>query len=70
MLQTCAAVLITGHRSVGSALIDTLDDFVNQGKIEPQVAYKMLMLFDEIVPKVMAEKVKARLHFKVAAAEI
>ncbi|KAL8790364.1 MAG: hypothetical protein Q9195_006382 [Heterodermia aff. obscurata] len=50
--------------SIGSSLIDTLDHFVNQGKIEPQAAYKMLMLFDDILPKVMADKVKARMHFK------
>ena len=64
--QVCSFTDIITLSSIGSALIDTLDQFVNLGKIEPQAAYKMLLLFDEIVPKVMADKVKARMHFKVA----
>lgn len=66
LLHKCAALLTEAIPSAGSALIDTLDEFVNLGKIEPQIAFKVLLLFDEIVPKVMAEKVKARMHFKVS----
>ena len=53
------------HCSIGSALTDALDNFITDGRMEPQVALKVLATFDRVVAEVLAEKVKARLSFKV-----
>jgi len=45
--------------------MDTIDDLINEGHIEPQLAMKILGNFDKIVQEVLADKVKARLTFKV-----
>jgi len=50
--------------SIGSALTDALDNFITDGRMEPQVALKVLATFDRVVAEVLAEKVKARLSFK------
>lgn len=52
-------------RSIGLALIDTLDDLVHDGRIEPQLAMKVIATFDRAITEVLADKVKARLSFKV-----
>ena len=51
--------------SIGLALIDTLDDLVHAGRIEPQLAMKVIATFDRAITEVLADKVKARLSFKV-----
>lgn len=51
--------------SIGASLMDTIDDLINEGHIEPQLAMKILGNFDKIVQEVLADKVKARLTFKV-----
>lgn len=51
--------------SLGLALTDTLDDLINEGRIEPQLAMKILSTFDRVVTEVLADKVRARLTFKV-----
>lgn len=51
--------------SIGLALTDTLDDLINDGRIEPQLAMKILSTFDRVITEVLAEKVKAKLSFKV-----
>ena len=51
--------------SIGVTLVDTLDDMVNEGRIEPQLAMKVVSRFDKAVAEVLGEKVKARLTFKV-----
>ena len=56
-------------RSIGAALIDTVDEMINDGRIEPQLAMKILMNFDRIISEVLADKVKSRLSFKVGAAQ-
>lgn len=38
---------------------------VEEGRIEPQLAMKVVASFDKTVTEVLAEKVKARLTFKV-----
>ena len=38
---------------------------VEEGRIEPQLAMKVVGCFDRIVTEVLADKVKARLSFKV-----
>ncbi|MCJ1363630.1 Transcription initiation factor IIA small chain (TFIIA 13.5 kDa subunit) [Acarospora aff. strigata] len=50
--------------SIGLSLTDTLDDLINEGRIEPQLAMKILANFDRAITEVLAEKVKARLNFK------
>lgn len=52
--------------SIGEALIDTIDDLINDGRIEPQLAMKILSNFDKAISEVLNEKVKARLNFKVS----
>ena len=49
------------------SLIDTLDDLVHSGRIEPQTAMKVIATFDKSITEVLADKVKARMNFKVAA---
>ena len=51
--------------SIGLALIDTLDAMVHEGRIEPQLAMKIVSTFDRVITEVLADKVKARLTFKV-----
>ena len=53
-------------RSIGMSLIDTLDDLVHSGRIEPQTAMKVISTFDKSITEVLADKVKARMNFKVA----
>jgi transcription initiation factor TFIIA small subunit len=47
------------------ALTDTLDDLISERRIEPQLAMKILANFDRSITEVLADKVKARLSFKV-----
>ena len=51
--------------SLGGALTDTLDNLITERRIEPQLAMKILTNFDKAVADVLADKVKARLTFKV-----
>ncbi|KAL1863499.1 Transcription initiation factor IIA small chain (TFIIA 13.5 kDa subunit) [Paecilomyces lecythidis] len=51
--------------SIGLSLTDTLDDLINEGRIEPQLAMKILSNFDRVITEVLADKVRARLTFKV-----
>jgi hypothetical protein len=53
--------------SLGLSLTDTLDDLINEGRIEPQLAMKILSTFDRVITEVLADKVRARLTFKVAS---
>lgn len=50
---------------IGIALADTLDDLISSRRIEPQLAMKIMNNFDESVAKVLGERVKARMQFKV-----
>ncbi|UDD59557.1 Transcription initiation factor IIA small chain (TFIIA 13.5 kDa subunit) [Aspergillus flavus] len=50
--------------SLGLSLTDTLDDLINDGRIEPQLAMKILSTFDRVITEVLADKVRARLTFK------
>ena len=54
-----------GNISIGASLMDTIDDLINEGHIEPQLAMKILGNFDKIVQEVLADKARARLTFKV-----
>jgi transcription initiation factor TFIIA small subunit len=59
--------MVTNNRfkSLGLSLTDTLDDLINDGRIEPQLAMKILSNYDRVITEVLAEKVRARLTFKV-----
>ncbi|KAI4145112.1 MAG: hypothetical protein LQ340_006408 [Diploschistes diacapsis] len=50
--------------SIGLTLVDTLDDMIQEGRIEPQLAMKVVSRFDKAASEVLADKVKARLIFK------
>ncbi|KZZ89756.1 transcription initiation factor iia small chain [Ascosphaera apis ARSEF 7405] len=50
--------------SIGWCLTDTLDDLINEGRIEPQLAMKILSTFDRVITDTLADHVKARLTFK------
>ncbi|EEP75512.1 transcription initiation factor IIA gamma chain [Uncinocarpus reesii 1704] len=52
--------------SIGLSLTDTLDDLINEGRIEPQLAMKILSNFDRVITEVLADKVKAKLSFKAS----
>ena len=52
--------------SIGEALIDTIDDLINDGRIEPQLAMKILSNFDKAISDTLNDKVKSRLTFKVS----
>lgn len=45
-------------------MTDTLDDFISDGQIEPQLAIKMMANFDKAFADNIQEKVKARMSFK------
>ena len=51
--------------SIGEALIDAIDELINQGRIEPQLAMKILANFDKAVAETLGQNVKSRLNFKV-----
>jgi len=50
--------------TIGQALIDTVDDLINDSRIEPQLAHKILYTFDRVIAETLAERVKSRLSFK------
>ena len=57
--------VLTTRPSIGMTLTDTLDDLISERRIEPQLAMKILANFDRSITEVLADKVKARLTFKV-----
>lgn len=60
-------ILTHMYSSIGLALIDSLDELVHSGRIEPQLAMKVIATFDKSITEVLADKVKTRLNFKVRA---
>ena len=59
------AIIDSVRFSIGEALIDTIDDMINEGRIEPQLALKILLNYDRCISEALSEKVKSRLTFKV-----
>ena len=49
-------------------MTDALDDLINEGRIEPQLAMKILMNFDKSIADVLGASVKSKMSFKVCAA--
>ena len=64
-LRTHRAIIDYVCFSIGEALIDTIDDMINEGRIEPQLALKILLNYDRCISEALSEKVKSRLTFKV-----
>ncbi|CAF9903611.1 MAG: Transcription initiation factor IIA small chain (TFIIA 13.5 kDa subunit) [Gomphillus americanus] len=50
--------------SIGTTLVDTLDELVEEGRIEPQLAMRVVSRFDRAIAEALAEKAKGRLNFK------
>jgi transcription initiation factor TFIIA small subunit len=50
--------------AVGRTLIDSLDELIQSGLIDPQLAMKILSQFDASVAEALAQKVKAKSSFK------
>ncbi|KPI38212.1 Transcription initiation factor IIA subunit 2 [Cyphellophora attinorum] len=50
--------------SVGEALIDAIDELINQSRIEPQLAMKILDNFDRAMYENLSANVKTRVTFK------
>jgi transcription initiation factor TFIIA small subunit len=50
--------------SIGLALTDTLDDLISDDRINPQLAIRILMNFDQAMTEGLQKHVKARLSFK------
>ena len=50
--------------SIGYALADALDGMIASGKIEPQLANRVIQNFDQSIANVLHEKVKARVDPK------
>jgi transcription initiation factor TFIIA small subunit len=51
--------------SIGNALVEALDTFIAEGRIEPQIAIGLLQHFDRVIAEVLSTGVKSRLTFKV-----
>lgn len=64
-LHTLQTIIDSVCFSIGEALIDTIDDMINEGRIEPQLALKILLNYDRCISEALSEKVKSRLTFKV-----
>jgi transcription initiation factor TFIIA small subunit len=47
------------------ALTDTLDDLISEERINPQLAMKILVNFDQAITEALQKSVRARMSFKV-----
>ena len=52
------------HGSLGSALIDAIDDMIINGRIQPQVGKSALENFDRIMCRSLGDLTRAKLSFK------
>jgi transcription initiation factor TFIIA small subunit len=50
--------------SIGLALTDALDELISDGKVDPQLAMKVLSHFDRCITDTLSSGVKSRLSFK------
>ncbi|CAJ0835647.1 17558_t:CDS:2 [Entrophospora sp. SA101] len=50
--------------SIGIALTESLDDFIQTGQITPQLAMKVLLQFDKSITEALETKVKTKATFK------
>ena len=47
--------------------MDTIDSLISAGKIEPQIAEKIMSHYDNVVAKILADRVIARMNIGVRA---
>ncbi|KAJ1971977.1 Transcription initiation factor IIA subunit 2 [Dimargaris verticillata] len=50
--------------SLGSALMDSLDDLISEGQLSPQLAMRVLAQFDKSISDALNNRVKTRISFK------
>ncbi|KAJ3282144.1 Transcription initiation factor IIA small chain (TFIIA 13.5 kDa subunit) [Borealophlyctis nickersoniae] len=50
--------------SIGVALTDTLDELIQEGHVDPQIAMKTLGQFDQVIAEALHQKVKAKATIK------
>ncbi|EJT78652.1 transcription initiation factor IIA gamma chain [Gaeumannomyces tritici R3-111a-1] len=50
--------------SIGTALTDALDDLIQENRMDPQLAMKIVANFDRAIAETLNEKVKSRLTFR------
>jgi transcription initiation factor TFIIA small subunit len=53
--------------SIGMALTDSLDELIQSGHINPQLAMKVLVTFDKSITEALTSKVKSKAVFKVSS---
>jgi transcription initiation factor TFIIA small subunit len=49
------------------ALTDSLDELIQSGHINPQLAMKVLVTFDKSITEALTSKVKSKAVFKVSS---
>lgn len=54
-----------GIYSIGMTLTDALDDLIQENRMDPQLAMKIVANFDRAIAETLQEKVKSRLTFRV-----
>ncbi|KAI9336133.1 transcription initiation factor IIA gamma chain [Obelidium mucronatum] len=64
MAQNNAAYQFYRNSSVGQALCDSLDEMIQEGSIDPQVAVTMLNQFDASMAEALRTQVKAKTTIK------
>ncbi|WKY01032.1 hypothetical protein Q1695_015212 [Nippostrongylus brasiliensis] len=52
------------NTTLGEALQKTLDDLVHEQMIPPQLAVKVLAIYDKAINKALAQKAKNKMYFK------
>ncbi|PIO73258.1 Transcription initiation factor IIA, gamma subunit, helical domain protein [Teladorsagia circumcincta] len=57
------------NTTLGEALQKTLDDLVHEQMIPPQLAVKVLAIYDKAINKALAQKAKNKMYFKASCAE-
>ena len=50
--------------TLGTALTDTLDELIQEGSLDPQMAMKVLAQFDESIAEALNTKVRSRANLK------
>ncbi|KAJ1964384.1 Transcription initiation factor IIA small chain (TFIIA 13.5 kDa subunit) [Dispira parvispora] len=50
--------------TIGTALMDALDELISEGLLTPQLAMRVLAQFDKSISEALTSKVKSRMTFK------
>jgi transcription initiation factor TFIIA small subunit len=57
--------LIYRNYSIGMALTDSLDELIQSGHINPQLAMRVLMTFDRSISEALSQLVRNKANIKV-----